>query len=675
MKTDRHLSLKNAATAFCTLLLLSLFLTQCGKTQQQSNTGTVKPDGTFSLTVPSSLQKHRTGQNFSAQLVVDDGAPIEMTVDLENDQVTATTGPLSPGTHTFVIHYFLDGALVASATSQAQIISGQNTHIVFSPDGTVNSAPRVLETLPASNATGVSTNSTLKATFSQPMNQASLHPLNFTLTGLSGSVPGTVSYVGTPPRFEATFTPSQPLAFATDYTATLSTGISGILNEPLAATYHWQFTSADGVWSSSEGIDFNSVTDPLNHSGSPQIAVDSNGNAIAVWTQGLLPISPTPFSPTEIWVNRYVKGLGWGTPQTINTNTPYADLPQIASDSNGNALVVWQQSDGTRNNIWANRFNNTSGTWESAQLIETDNAGSADSPQIAVNGNGNAIAVWRQSDGSFMNIMSNRFDSNSGTWETNPSPVESGAGNARTPKIAVGANGNALAVWVQDDGAQFSLFANQFDANTPSWGTEESIEFSNTGAVDTPKIAIAPNGTGTAVWRQSDGSTINVLSNRFIPGTGWNTSTPAIDTENQDTFTPEVAVDPQGNALAVWRQSKNGQIHIFSSRYNNNTSLWETPEPIESGNASNAGFPQIDFDPNGNAIAVWAQLDSGETFDNVWANRFLKSSGWQTPEKIEMEDEGSAGFPQMGLDMYGNAVAVWSQDDGITINIHANRFR
>jgi hypothetical protein len=83
-------------------------------------------------------------------------------------------------------------------------------------------------------------------------------------------------------------------------------------------------------------------------------------------------------------------------------------LPQIAVDSVGNAIAVWNQSDGTRNNIWANRFNGTS--WGTAELLETDNADGAFSPQIAFDSSGNAIAVWNQSDGNRVNIYANRFD-------------------------------------------------------------------------------------------------------------------------------------------------------------------------------------------------------------------------------------------------------------------------
>lgn len=63
----------------------------------------------------------------------------------------------------------------------------------------------------------------------------------------------------------------------------------------------------------------------------------------------------TPSLP--IWANRYTAGTGWGTAALIETdNAGNAYSPQIACDTAGNALAVWDQSDGTRLNIWANRF-------------------------------------------------------------------------------------------------------------------------------------------------------------------------------------------------------------------------------------------------------------------------------------------------------------------------------
>ena len=47
--------------------------------------------------------------------------------------------------------------------------------------------------------------------------------------------------------------------------------------------------------------------------------------------------------------------------------------------------------------------------WGTAALIEAASGGDAYHPQIALAANGNALAVWEQSDGTHTNIWANRF--------------------------------------------------------------------------------------------------------------------------------------------------------------------------------------------------------------------------------------------------------------------------
>ena len=60
----------------------------------------------------------------------------------------------------------------------------------------------------------------------------------------------------------------------------------------------------------------------------------------------------------DIRANRFTTASGWGTPTLIETGSGKAQYPQLAADGLGNVNVfaVWQQSDGTRFNIFANRF-------------------------------------------------------------------------------------------------------------------------------------------------------------------------------------------------------------------------------------------------------------------------------------------------------------------------------
>jgi hypothetical protein len=108
----------------------------------------------------------------------------------------------------------------------------------------------------------------------------------------------------------------------------------------------------------------------------------------------------------------------WGEAELIETdNAGYAKFPQVAVDDSGNAIAVWSQFDGTRLNILANRYYAATGLWGEAELIETDE-GPAGKPWVAVDGSGNAIAVWRQSDGTLYNVWANRYDAATGLWGT-----------------------------------------------------------------------------------------------------------------------------------------------------------------------------------------------------------------------------------------------------------------
>lgn len=98
--------------------------------------------------------------------------------------------------------------------------------------------PTVTSVTPASGATNVNVASAVTATFSGPMNAATLTTSTFTL---SPATTGTVAYnSGTQ---TATFTPSASLAPSTAYTATITTGAQGSTGAALASSYTWTFTT------------------------------------------------------------------------------------------------------------------------------------------------------------------------------------------------------------------------------------------------------------------------------------------------------------------------------------------------------------------------------------------------------------------------------------------------
>lgn len=391
----------------------------------------------------------------------------------------------------------------------------------------------------------------------------------------------------------------------------------------------------------------------------PQLAVDPNGNVTAIWRQ-------SGGVQEGIWSNRYSPSGGWGTALLIENNEGSASGPDVAVDSNGNATAVWNQSDGVRDSIWSNRYT-PSGGWGTALLIETDDVGGARSPKVAVDANGNATVVWWQYDGVRDNIWSNRHTL-SGGWGTALLIENNDTGEARSPKVAVDPDGNATAAWHQTNGTRYSIWSNRY---TPSdgWGTAVLIENDETGNAQPPQLAADPDGNVTVVWNQSDGVRNNIWSNRYTPSDRWGI---ALLIENNDAAGsgPQVAVDPDGNATATWRQSDEDHDTIWSNRYAPSDG-WGTPVRIETSDAEDAFGARVAMDSNGNATAVWYQ--SAGSRNSIWSSRYTPTDGWSAPVRIETES-GNASDPEVAVDSAGRATAVWWQDDRSNYSIWSNRF-
>jgi len=494
-------------------------------------------------------------------------------------------------------------------------------------------APIISNTSPVDNANDAALNSIVTATFNEDILSTSVNATSFTLAKTSGGITiGSISFDGS--SNIASFTPTDALSKSTTYTATLNINITDLSGNALASNYNWSFTTVGGGWRNAEPIetDFPSAT-------KPQIAINNNGKALAVWEQD-----------DNIMANRF-DGTSWGTAEPIEASAGPATFPQIIIDSNGKALAVWQQD----NKIMANRFDGT--IWGTAESID-ENMENPNSPQIAIDDNGNALAVWQAIDLTGYKIMANHFDGSS--WGTAEQIVANSASKSM-PQVAINNNGKALAVWRQRNltGNGFKIWANHF--NGSSWGTSEPIETSSSTSVTPPQIAIDNNGNALTVWEQGN----DIMANRFDgTSSSWGTDEP-IEADAGRAVTPQITFDNNGNALAVWSQLGDTYFNIMSNRFDGTSSSWGTSEQIETG-ADHSTTPQIAIDNNGNAIAVWMQSTL------IMTNHF-NGTIWGVFEQIGAGGRFTSS-PQIAIDNNGNALAVWQQADFSTINIMASRF-
>jgi hypothetical protein len=298
----------------------------------------------------------------------------------------------------------------------------------------------------------------------------------------------------------------------------------------------------------------------------------------------------------------------WSDPAIIQIDNVIGhdvEAPQIAFDNNGNAIMVWHQTDNSVFSIWANRYDSSTRSWDIAAVIETDNTGHAYNPKIAFDTIGNVIAVWWQHDGSVQSIWANQYDAKTKLWATAAVIQNDDTGDAYNPEISIDASGNAVVVWRQFDGKVNSIWANHFDAKTRMWGTKAELKKDNYEDAYGPQIAVDANGNAVALWNQSNGTVSSIWANQYdATAQLWGTATVIENESLVSAYNPQIAFDASGNAIASWNQS-NGKIESrWTNHYDERTSSWSIASPVESDVfiTENA---QIRVNANSRDITVW----------------------------------------------------------------------
>ena len=581
-----------------------------------------------------------------------------------NDQTIAASGAFSFSTR-------LSTGAAYAVTVRTQPTSPAQTCAVTSGSGTIAATdittvgvscvtpPMTLMSVnPASDASGIARDVPSTLTFSVPLNAATAIPANITLQSAAGSASFTLGTAGA----AVTLTPTRKLLPLTEYTLDVAAGLRGSFAEQMVGAVSSRFTTRDGQWA---GVDLLESAD--GDAAAPRVAYDGSGNAFAVWSQD-------DGMRSNIWASRYSGGV-WGAPVLLESGSGGANVPQITADAAGNAIAVWAQTGGSFNSIWSNRYTAGQG-WGTAQLVEVAD-GEALAPDIAIDADGNALVVWRQtlSNGPSYSIWANRYTASVG-WGTATILSSSGAGSADLPQAAFAPDGSALAVWQSlDTGSTQNIWAARYTAGV-GWAAAAVIA-TDTGAIRAaPQVTFSANGTAMSVWYElklSSNTGGNIMASRYTSDWSAPVAISGFPPSGNVYYhqEPRVAMDANGDAWVVWNTYVNGNLghgDVWANRYAAGPG-WGAAVELDTGSGT-ALLPEVVVDASGNALAVWQQLDQRM---NIYARRYTPSA-WRSPELIEINDAGGAAFPKIALDTTGDALVVWLQDDGTFNNIYSTRF-
>ena len=239
----------------------------------------------------------------------------------------------------------------------------------------------------------------------------------------------------------------------------------------------------NGVWD----------TPVLLGSGSPasNIKVAPNGDVLAIWSFH----TSNTYVPVEAQAAFFSNGR-WGPTMTLTTNE-FGDVynygpPSIGFDGNSQATVVWEENNGSTCSVEAITGSASAG-FGSRQTISNESACQGWT-QLAVNHSGQAVMVTGVPGILSGPVVAISRDA-SGVWSA-PVTLEAEQYRQRQPRIGLGDDGTAVAVWTQRT-------ADSYAVRTPNGVWSAAAVLPGVHAItNTSYVAVDGHGNAVVAYEQ-----------------------------------------------------------------------------------------------------------------------------------------------------------------------------
>lgn len=244
-----------------------------------------------------------------------------------------------------------------------------------------------------------------------------------------------------------------------------------------------------------------------------RVAVARTGEAIAVWER-------STGSSRDLWSARYTAAGGWeAASQRVADpgSTGSVAAPEIGIDAKGRAMLVWGQVDvvsgQSRYTVQSKRY---VGGWQAGSTPVTASSATAtgliSTPRLAVNPAGTALVAWALEDGS---IRASTAAAGSG-WTS--ARLLKSAGTAvvdAPPAVALDRGGNAFVSWAHHaPGQDPDVWIRALDAAT-GWSAARRVE-SRAGPARDPALAMDADHSAVLAWQDwADGVGTRVVARHY----------------------------------------------------------------------------------------------------------------------------------------------------------------
>ncbi len=410
---------------------------------------------------------------------------------------------------------------------------------------------------------------------------------------------------------------------------------------------------------------------------------DGSGGAIIVWEDYRK--GDADIYAQKINENGVTQWTTYGVP--VCTATMRQTSPVVVGDGSGGAIIAWEDWQGIYPAIYAVRISSTGATPWIGEVKLRDAMGYGQClPEIVSDGQGGAVIVWEESYTGNYSIYAQRIkDDGTMPWGTEVA-VSNGTAPKEYPKIINDGQDHVIITW-QDyrNNNNYDIYAQQIDifSGTPSWDVNGNTVTVASRHQENPEVVADGMGGAIIVWTDyRNGTTNSDIYAQWISSGGaqvWtNNGIPiceGIDTQYKPVIINDLLQGATIGAIIAWEDMRSGNWDIYAVKVGTDTpSLQSGDEKLMAGWIGDQVAPRMVSDNQGGGIITWREKDLFTDSYKIFASERNQDGEpvWINPQ-VQVCQASIISEHQMVSDNSGGVIIAWVGGTAGDYNIYAQR--
>jgi hypothetical protein len=173
-------------------------------------------------------------------------------------------------------------------------------------------------------------------------------------------------------------------------------------------------------------------------------------------------------------------------------------------------------------------------------------------------------------------------------------------------------------------------------------------------------VAVDPAGNAVAVWLQTTSGAPQLVASSRPAGATWGPPVP-LSPDGTPASHPQVVLERDGRATAVWFAATGPSGATLQSSTRSPGGVWSAAVGVP-GETAETAQAALAVRPGASAVVVWPRLVSGLWY--VSASTRTPSGSWSIPTDLSAGSTVMPGRPRLAVDGTGSATALWSGNEG-----------